>query len=379
MEAINILKVESKHKLFKKEEEANAVELINLEGVGFDLVVKKDLYNIGDEVIYIQPDFCVTDNELFHEFIAPNGDESKSYLGKIEGKPARIRAKSFSLSKTPNGRKVYSNGIVLPFDFVFQYITNTLGKTEFDITDEKLLGVYKYEEPIDDNSDLGEFPSGFYQTDEENINNIWGELKFPVFLIGTEKIDGSSITISSKTICTRNRSVKRYIKVPKGKRKRTFWEIITFQKPDLTIYDTVENNKSNFIKIGKQYQDLLISLKADEYVLRGELYGKGVSKGSGNKLNEHSTKEPAIKFFGIDIIEHGVAKKLCFDEFMYKASVLNIPTVRVLFEDEFKSKEELINTCEKIFEENKNMEGIVIRDEEDFSTKYMNNYYDSKK
>lgn len=376
MEAINILKVESKHKLFKKEEEANAVELINLEGVGFDLIVQKDLYQIGDLVVYIQPDYCVENNELFSEFIAPKGDISKSYLGRINEIPSRIRAKQFLLSKTPNGKKLYSNGIVLPLNLVQEFINKKYGYNKASITDASKLGVYKYEEPIDDNSDLGEFPSGFYQTDEENINNIWGELKFPVFLIGTEKVDGSSVTISSKTICTRNRSIKRYIKIPKGKRKRTFWEIITFQKPDLTIYDIVENDKSNFIKIGKQYQDLLISLKADEYVLRGELVGKGIQKSS---VNLNSKEELNIKFYGIDIIEHGVTKKLCFDEFMYKASVLNIPTVRVLFEDEFKSKEELINTCEKIFEENKNMEGIVIRDEENFSTKYMNNYYDSKK
>lgn len=376
MEAINILKVESKHKLFKKEEEANAVELINLEGVGFDLIVQKDLYQIGDLVVYIQPDYCVENNELFSEFIAPKGDISKSYLGKINEIPSRIRAKQFLLSKIPNGKKLYSNGIVLPLNLVQEFINKKYGYNKASIIDASKLGVYKYEEPIDDNNDLGEFPSGFYQTDEENINNIWGELKFPVFLIGTEKVDGSSVTISSKTICTRNRSIKRYIKIPKGKRKRTFWEIITFQKPDLTIYDTVENNKSNFIKIGKQYQDLLISLKADEYVLRGELVGKGIQKSS---VNLNSKEELNIKFYGIDIIEHGITKKLCFDEFMYKASVLNIPTVKVLFEDEFKSKEELIDTCEKIFEENKNMEGIVIRDEGDFSTKYMNNYYDSKK
>ena len=376
MEAINILKVESKHKLFKKEEEANAVELINLEGVGFDLIVQKDLYQIGDLVVYIQPDYCVENNELFSEFIAPKGDISKSYLGKINEIPSRIRAKQFLLSKTPNGKKLYSNGIVLPLNLVQEFINKKYGYNKASIIDASKLGVYKYEEPIDDNSDLGEFPSGFYQTDEENINNIWEELKFPVFLIGTEKVDGSSVTISSKTICTRNRSIKRYIKIPKGKRKRTFWEIITFQKPDLTIYDTVENNKSNFIKIGKQYQDLLISLKADEYVLRGELVGKGIQKSS---VNLNSKEELNIKFYGIDIIEHGITKRLCFDEFMYKASVLNIPTVKVLFEDEFKSKEELIDTCEKIFEENKNMEGIVIRDEDDFSAKYMNNYYDSKK
>lgn len=376
MEAINILKVESKHKLFKKEEEANAVELINLEGVGFDLIVQKDLYQVGDLVVYIQPDYCVENSELFTEFIAPKGDMSKSYLGKINDIPSRIRAKQFLLSKIPNGKKVYSNGIVLPLNLVQEFINEKYGYNKASITDASKLGVYKYEEPIDDNSDLGEFPSGFYQTDEENINNIWGELKFPVFLIGTEKVDGSSITISSKAICTRNRSIKRYIKVSKGKRKRTFWETITFQKPDLTIYDTVENDKSNFIKIGKQYQDLLISLKADEYVLRGELVGKGIQKSS---VNLNSKEELNIKFYGIDIIEHGITKRLCFDEFMYKASVLNIPTVKVLFEDEFKSKEELIETCEKIFEENKNMEGIVIRDEGDLSAKYMNNYYYSKK
>lgn len=376
MEVVNILKVESKHKLFKKEEEANAVELINLEGVGFDLIVQKDLYQIGDLVVYIQPDYCVENNELFSEFVAPKGDMSKSYLGKINDIPSRIRAKSFNLSKTPNGKKLYSNGIVLPLNLVQTFINEKYGYNKVSITDASKLGVYKYEEPVDDNSDLGEFPLGFYQTDEDNINNIWEELKFPIFLIGTEKVDGSSITISSKYICTRNRTIKRYIKIPKGKRKRTFWEMITFQKPDLTVYDTVENNKSNFIKIGKQYQDLLISLKANEYVLRGELVGKGIRKSS---INLNSKEELNIKFYGIDIIEYGITKKLCFDEFMYKAGILNIPTVKVLFEDEFKSKEELIETCEKIFEENKNMEGIVIRDSEDFSAKYMNNYYDSKK
>ena len=370
MKGVNILKVESKHKLYKKEEEANAVELIKLEGVGFDLIVKKDLHNIGDEIVYIQPDYCVVDNELFHEFIAPGDDESKSYLGKINDKPSRIRAKSFNLSLVPNGRKLYSNGIVLPIQLVKDFLN---GKE----LNEENLGIYKYEEPIADDN-LTSFPSGWYETDEENINNICGELKFPVFLIGTEKIDGTSISISSDKICTRKRGVKRFIEVPKGKRKRTFWEIITFRKPDLTIYEKVENTESPYIRLGKKYQDLLISLKIDNYVLRGELYGKGCPA-SGNKLNEHSKLEAGIKFFGIDIIEYGITKKLCFDEFMYKASVLNIPTVRVLFEDEFKSKEELIETCEKIFEENKNMEGIVIRDEADFSTKYMNNYYDSKK
>ena len=71
---------------------------------------------------YIQPDYCVSDISLFESFIRPNGDESKSMLGKVEGLPRRIRAKKFTLSKEPNGDPVYSNGILLPYNEVVDYV-----------------------------------------------------------------------------------------------------------------------------------------------------------------------------------------------------------------------------------------------------------------
>lgn len=378
MNGIQVLRIKEILPLFKGEEQANAVELIKLEGNDFDLVSKKGIHKVGDNVVYIQPDYCVSDNSLFGEFIAPDGDTSKSYLGKVEGKPARIKAKSFNLSKTPNGKKIYSNGILLPLIAVQEFLNVTYGSHHYSVTDEKLLGVYKYQEPLDENANTASFPFGWYKTDEENINNVWNDLKFPVILLGTEKIDGSSITISYNHICLRNLEIKRYINKVVGKRKRTLWEKLTFQKPDLNVYEKIESDNP-FIRIGKKYQDLLIELNLKNYVLRGELYGKGVSKGSGSKLNLYKDKEPDIRFFGIDIIENGVPVKLDYSEFLYKADVLKLPVVPVLFEDEFKSKEELVEKCENIFENFKNMEGLVIRDENGFSAKYMNNYYDSKK
>ena len=121
MEAVSIVTIKEVLPLYKGEEKANNVELIHLEEAGFDIVTQKGLYKIGDKAIFIMPDYCVSDNELFKEFIAPKGDENKSYLGKIDGKPRRIRAKKFNLHKGDN-LPLYSNGILLSYYEVGEYL-----------------------------------------------------------------------------------------------------------------------------------------------------------------------------------------------------------------------------------------------------------------
>ena len=97
--AVQLITIKEKVPLFKGDEKAERIELIQLEENGFELVSQKDLYQIGDKAIYIQPDYCVSDIPLFEDFIKPNGDESKSYLGKVGGLPRRIRAKKFNFQK----------------------------------------------------------------------------------------------------------------------------------------------------------------------------------------------------------------------------------------------------------------------------------------
>lgn len=412
MNPVSIVTIKNKIPLYKKDEPANSIELIELEEVGFELVAQKDLYKVGEKAIYVQPDYNVSDIPLFESYIRPNGNESKSMLGKVEGLPRRIRAKKFTLSKEPNGDPVYSNGILLPYNEVFYdlsvNIKNLKNLEDVDLTKE--LGITKYEEP--EHTDKygiriglpeNKFPKGIYKTDEENINNLWNHLEnkigYPVRLVGTEKVDGSSITIGITPefpegfICSRNLRKRLTIKKVVGQRNMSLWESIKFFfgiPVDLNIYEEVEND-DDFVRYGRPYLDKLLKWKEDTLgtgyvhihkpfvVLRGELNG-GKLKGSGNKNNPASKEQPNIKFFGIDKVnEYNEAEKMPYRQFKLESEHLGLPTVKEVFNKVFNSKEELLAECNNYFKTNM-IEGIVVRTgDSKFSAKVMNLEYDSKK
>ena len=402
-QAVSIVTIKQKSPLFKDGQPAERIELIELEENGFTLVSQKDLYQVGDKAVYIQPDYNLSDISLFEGFLRPGGDVSKSMLGKVEGVPVRIRAKKFNFSREGSTDPVYSNGILLPIDEVAKYLSEknktALGLNitlilmeEINLTES--LGITKYEEPeVKDKAGnkvggARVFPEGLYKTDETNINNLWGHIEnkigYPVTLVGTEKIDGSSITIGIKNgkgfICSRNQQLSLMVKKHVGRREKTLLEKIMFwTNPDLNLYQEVEND-SDFVKYGKPYfQKLERNLFSnDNIVFRGELNGSHL-KGSGNKYNPASKEQPNIKFFGVDLIENGVAKK-CSDElFKVFTDGYDFPRVKEVFNRTFNSKGEIMYECEEYFKKNM-IEGIVIRSlDSTFSCKYMNNRYDEKK
>ena len=393
MNPVSIVTIKNKIPLYKGDEQANSIEVIELEEVGFELVANKTLYQIGDKAIYIQPDYCVSDIPLFESFIRPNGDESKSMLGKVEGLPRRIRAKKFTLSKEPNGDPVYSNGILLPYYEVVDYV-GAMILENVDLT--KKLGITKYEEPepisksgLKSGQTEGKFPEGLYKTDEENINNLWNHIEkkigYPVTLVGTEKVDGSSITIGITPkipegfICSRNLRKKLTIKKVTGRRNKKWYEKLLFwTNPDLNLYTEVEND-NDFVRYGKPYLDLLINSGETNLIFRGELNG-GKLKGSGNKNNPASKEQPNIKIFGLDKInEYGEAEKVPYLLFKTECEKAGIPLVKEVFNKEFNSKEELLAECNNYFKTNM-IEGIVVRTvDSKFSAKIINLEYDSKK
>lgn len=400
--AVSIVTVKNKIPLFKGDEQAERIELIQLEEVGFELVSQKDLYEIGDKAVYIQPDYNLSDIYLFESFLRPNGDASKSMLGKVGGVALRIRAKKFAFHRG-DGQHVYSNGILLPLDEVCEYLRQKEGfRRPQKYTEDylnlinltKALEIVKYEEPerLDKNgmnvSSGRVFPEGIYKTDENNINNLWNHIEknigYPVRLVGTEKIDGSSITIGVKNgkgfICSRNLEKPLLIKKHIGRRKKTFLEKIFFwTKPNLNLYKEV-HNEDDFITYGKPIMDLLLSDSAyDNYILRGELNG-GSLKGSGNKNNPASKEKPNVKFFGADTInEFGIAEKLRYEQFFFLIRALELEIAKEVFIENFNSREEIEATCNNYFKTNL-IEGIVVRSlDSTFSAKFMNLEYDSKK
>lgn len=390
MKPVSILTVKNKIPLFKKEEQASSVELIELEEVGFNIVSQKDLYQIGDKVIYIQPDYCLSDISLFESFIRPNGDENKSMLGKVGGLPRRIRAKKFNLSIEPNGIPVYSNGILLPKTEITNYLIQN--RISFDLELDVALGITKYEEP-ENNFGYGvkggsstNFPQGIIKTDEENFNNLVHHVEkiLPKRLIGRVKVDGSSITLWYKNgksgICSRNLGKPIFLKRTVGRKNKTFLQkLIFWKKFDLNIYENVLND-SDFVKYGKPYLDRL-----EEYckknnvnlILQGELYGQGM-KGSGNKNNPHAKLPTDIIFFNVCRYEEQ-SIRLSEEDFRNIVSELDLNDSDIVFDKTFNTIHELKQECEDYFKNNL-VEGIVIRDEfHNFSTKYMCLEYDSKK
>ena len=394
MSGVSFLTVSNKVALFKKEEPATSIELIQFNEVGFECVAQKDLYNVGDQVCYIEPDYSVPDTLLFEPYIRPNGDPSKSKLGSNN----RIKAIKFNLHRG-DGMNVYSQGILIPLDELNSFIE---GQTISEETDwAALLRITKWEAPEQGGSvKVGKYsgrglPSGVYKTDETNIEKIWNTIKWPIELYGTEKIDGSSITIyvinGKGGICSRSIDKNIFIKHRIGERKKTWLEKLMFwKKIDIGIYEEVLNDGDYFVKYGYPYLCELLKYCADtnddNIILRGELCGKGL-KGSGNPKNPHADKNPQILFFGMDKYISGVARPqpgskmlqlLGSMRYENKMNPWNTPYFAFSLQ-KFNSKEELMKVCNDYFKDHF-IEGIVVRNEANtFSAKIMNLAYDEKK
>jgi len=390
MNPVEIVTIKNKIPLFKGDDQANSIELIELEEVGNILVSQKGLYEIGDKAVFIQPDYSLPDVSLFESFHRPGGDPKKTLLGSN----GRIKAKKFNLH-TGNGVPVYSYGILLSLNEVQDYSNKVSGNYDLEGLDiTKILGITKWEEP-EDKSGSGVkggqsrvFPEGMYRTDEENINNMWNHIDkhigYPITLIGTEKIDGSSITLYYKNgkagIASRNLDKPLTITKIIGRRDKTLLEKILFwTKPDLNIYKEVESD-SDFVRIGKPYLDTFVkyckSLDID-LALRGELNRQGL-KGSGNKNNPSVKLEPNIIFYGLDLY-NSTTIKLNENNFDKCIDECGFNRCKLVFNKSFNSKEELLKECNTYFKDNL-IEGIVVRTlDSNFSAKIMNLEYDSKK
>lgn len=380
--------------MFKGEEEATNIHIVNVEEHGFDVVAQKSLYQIGDKALYIQPDYCLSNIPLFADFIAPEGNSKKSRLGKQN----RIKAVKFGFTDT-KGNKVYSNGILLPLGDVMDYLNI---EVEFGFTDyDALLSITKYEEPEGklQGDTKGNLPNGMYKTDETNFNNNYKQLEalLPCQLIGTVKIDGSSCTVYYKSeteFGITSRSQEKYLtqKHYEGftrtfdrelnKRGWTdgnvFVEDINqyFIDNSLEIKETIAND--DWVQLGYPILEKLKEHKL-QYAVRCEIYGQSL-KGSGNKNNPHAKLPKSIAVYGIDDYSSGICVPLPMSQVIEFCDNLAIPMANVVFNKVFTTIDEIKEICNDYFNTTL-IEGIVIRTYETnaYSGKYMNNEYDSLK
>jgi RNA ligase (TIGR02306 family) len=423
VKVVEIVTISELMPVFKEGAEANAIQVakFNFDNggeCGFNVIAQKGLYEVGSNAIYIQPDYCLSENELFNSFIAPGGDPKKSRLGKQN----RIRAIKFNFSFEGSTDPIYSNGILMPLSEVEKFLGVEITE-ETDLAEE--LGVTKYEEPETAGSGLiaGEFPSFMYKTDETNIMNIVDHVK-RVISEGQElgiaiKRDGSSHTTYFKVIdgdyksgvCSRSQEKKMdqtfvtdYVDAD-GNTYHRYFDQETKTKgwfSDTTSLFKTDDEVAGFTTITKEVKDSWIELATNSGLLengleyckthglqlafRGEIIGQGL-KGSGNKVNPDANEKQKLVLFGIDDLSEGFARRINYSSPHNLRDVSKILGIEYtpVYTAKFSTYEDLCEYCDGIFkkekEEGRIIEGVVVRTmyTNDLSCKYMNPEYDAKK
>ena len=255
-------------------EGADAIERATV--LGWQLVVKKGEFKIGELCVYCEVD-CIMPDEPGFEFLKPRGMRIKT---------VRLRGQ-------------ISQGICFPLSIL---------PAGFDIQEDidctVTLGITKYEPPIPaclNGIAKGMFPSFIPKTDEPRIQilqDVLDRYKNEMCYV-SEKLDGSSATfyVNNKEfgICTRNLEL---VEDPEN----TIWKIAR----ELDIEGKLRTTEINI-------------------AIQGEVIGEGVQ---GNPLK---LRGQTIRFFNVVNIDQ--REYLSFDKFIECMRKLALETVPIIAVD----------------------------------------------
>lgn len=287
-------------------ENAEAIERATV--LGWQLVVKKGEFQVGDLCIYIEIDSILPEKEEF-EFLR----ERKFRIRTIRLRGQISQGICFPLSMLPPGTPIEEGT---------------------DLTD--LLEITKWEPPMPANLlgiAKGPFPSFIPKTDETRVQNLQELLdKFAgqTFWVA-EKLDGSSVTYFWKNgefgTCSRN----------------------------LEMLEADDNSSWQFAR-EKQIEEKLATLGRN-LALQGEIIGEGIQK---NKYRLRGSKVLFFNVFDIDRFQY-----LDYQEFKSVVESLGLETVPIL-ETDYRLETDIQALVEKsrgrsVLNKDTHREGIVLR------------------
>ena len=283
-------------------ENADAIELAQVDG--WNVVIKKGEYKIGDQVVYLEVDSWVP-----HE-LAPflsKGKDPKEFNG-VKGE--RLR--------TMKLRGALSQGLILPVSILIQ---DGVDGQEYpfiegsDVTE--ILGIQKWERPIPAQlagQVRGNFPQEIPKTDQERVQNIPLDQYLGELYEVTEKLHGSSCTFyldldGEFHVCSRNLDLK-----PDA--NNAYWKAAYKYE--------VEHRMRELGLLG--------------YAIQGELCGEGIN-GNNYKL--------ALDFFVFDvyIVGEGYASPYSRHCLVEKLGLKHVPIVDSAYHL-LDSKEELLRKAD---------------------------------
>ncbi len=255
-------------------EGADAIEKAQV--LGWQLVVKKGEFKIGDFCVYCEID-CIMPNKPEYAFLEPR----------------KMRIKTVKL------RGQVSQGICFPLSVLPKEVPIS---EDLDVTE--ILGVIKYEPPIPaslEGTMKGRFPSFIPKTDETRVQILQEFLdqhKGEKCYI-TEKLDGSSVTYFIKDgefgVCSRN-------------------------------LELIEDDKNSMWQLARELDiENQLRLLNKNYALQAEIVGEGIQK------NTLKLRGQTVFFFNIFDID--AYKYLDFKEFVSLMETLKLKTVPIIEEE----------------------------------------------
>jgi RNA ligase (TIGR02306 family) len=255
-------------------EGADAIERATV--LGWQLVVKKGEFKVGDLCVYCEIDSLLPEKPEF-EFLRPR---------KMRIKTVRLRGQ-------------ISQGICFPLSFL---------PPGFDIVEDadctEAMGIVKYEPPVPAHLSgiaKGKFPSFIPKTDETRVQvmqRLLDKYQGEVCYL-TEKLDGSSATFyvyqNEFGVCSRN-------------------------------LDLLEDGENTFWKVARtlDIETKLRSLNGN-FALQGELVGEHIQD---NKLKLRGHTVYFFNIFDIDRFEY-----FAYEKFVKTIADLNLQTVPILSTD----------------------------------------------
>lgn len=249
---------------------ADAIEKATI--LGWQLVVKKGDFKVGDQCIYCEIDSVMPEKPEF-EFL----------------RPRKFRIRTIRL------RGVLSQGIALPLSLL------PAGDYTDDQDVTETMGIILFQAPIPENLKglvKGSFPSFMPKTDETRVQVLQGVLDRHkgVQCYVTEKIDGTSVTYYLKDgefgVCSRN-------------------------------LELLETDNNLYWKMARR-MDIESKLRAygKNLAIQGEIYGNGIAK------NPLKVEGNDIRFFNVFDIDKFTYHN--YNDFVLTMAQLGLTTVPIL-------------------------------------------------
>lgn len=337
----------------------NADKIEIAEVLGWECVVKKEEFNIGDIIVYVEVDSIMPEKPEY-EFL----------------RDRKFRVKTIKL------RGQISQGLVLPLSVLGpSQVINHLDKDDIGLDVTELLGITKYLPPSElseqteierriknDKNKLKKFmmryswfrilflykkqkkgwPYWCSKTDEERIQNmphVLEQFKDKVVYV-TEKIDYQSVTFTGKMIPKFNGLLSKLIPIKK------------YQFVVCSRNMTTNDKNSLYWKIAKKYNIEQILKENPTLTIQGE---QGDIKIQGNK---YGIEEPTMWVF--NIIDHEKNHHYTYVEILNFCIKYDLQTVPFI---EYYQLKELGSTVQELVEYSKGVsklaniprEGVVVR------------------